>query len=293
MRATQSLVHRGPSRTNLADDHRIDVAAFGERQLDDVGLSKGPAPDDASSGTSRLLSAITRCPDGVARERQVRAAIRDAGFQWLCYWRIHRMGGSVRHAAWFDTYSPPAWRACFERSGFLSGDPRIDPASRCDWPFAWDLASLCADRHGRHADPATRRFSESAARAGVRSGVTIGLPTGKTFQRAIVTLSSARADRRWITDKAIGEAHAVALAMHEFVQPRLRHLIADPEAGVLNDVQHAVLRFVSQGISNREIAERLSISTHVVAYHLEQLERRYAARNRVQLAYRAGRILHE
>lgn len=277
----------------LADDHPIDVTAFGERELDQVALSKATVPHDATYCASELLLAITRCRDGAARECQVRSAIRDAGFQWLCFWRIYRVGERVRRAAWFDTYSPPGWRACFERSGFFDVDPRVGSASRYDWPFAWDLALLSSNRHQQDADLAIRRFRQSAAQAGVGSGVTIGLPSNGIFGRVIVTLSSVRADRRWITDKAMGEAHAIALAMHEFVEPRRRHLISDPEAGALNEVQHAVLRFVSRGFSNREIAERLAISVHVVTQHLQQLEQRYAVRNRVQLAYVAARMLHE
>ena len=57
--------------------------------------------------------------------------------------------------------------------------------------------------------------------------------------------------------------------------------------------EQEVLRLLADGASNREIAEQMSMSVHTVAYHLRQLEKRFDALNRVQLAYIAGRILDD
>lgn len=278
---------------NLAGEHRVNLIVFGERELGDAALPEAHLSHDASRCAVNLLSGLGRCTDGAARRRSILAAVQKAGFQWLCYWRIQCIGEQIREAAWFDGYSPPGWLEYFRDGGFFHVDPRVDLARTRDWPFAWDLDSLFASRQGRSINRIARRFIESMAKVGMGSGVTIGLPTDHVSDRAIVTLSSARADRRAVTDATMGEAYAIALAMHAFITPRLRRRFGHPATDALSDVQLAVLRFVARGFGNREIAQRLGASMHVVAHHLRELEQKYAARNRVQLAYFAGRMLNE
>ena len=292
-------MERRSARTSVAREDRVDVVSFGEHDLDDLDFARphGRPAHDASRCGLTLLSELERCADGAARRRLWRAALQKAGFRWLCYWRIACVGERVRHAACFDTYCPPGWLEGFRSDGFFDVDPRIVLARGRDWPFAWDVASLFATRPSLRANPIARRFIASAAKAGMHSGVTVGLPMRRASERAIVTLSSASMDRRWLTDTAIGEAYAVALALHAFIEPRARRLMPHSDAETATDPVNAqqldVLRLVSKGATNREIAERLAISTHVVARHLSHLEQKYAARNRVQLAYIAGGILRE
>lgn len=276
----------------LANEHRVDLVVFGERELDDAALPEAHLSHDASRCAVSLLSDIGRCADGAARRRSILAAIQKAGFQWLCYARVQCIGEQIREAAWFDGYSPPGWLECFRRGGYFDVDPRIGLARIRDWPFAWDRDSLLADLRTRSSHASVRRFIESMTKVGIRSGVTMGLPAGQVSERAIVTLSGPRADRRAMTDATMGEAYAIGLAMHAFITPRLQKRIAHPTTDALSETQLAVLRFVARGFGNREIAEHLGTSIHVVAHHLRQLEQQYAARNRVQLAYFAGRILN-
>lgn len=284
---------RGSLRTSLAHEDGVDVVSFGERDLDDMAWPHGRSAHDVNRCGLTLLSDLERCADGAARRRLWRVGLQKAGFRWLCYWRIQCVGERVRRAACFDTYSPPGWLEGFRSDGFFDVDPRIALARSRDWPFAWDVASLCAARPTLRANPIAQRFMASAEKAGVHSGVTVGLPTRRASERAIVTLSSASMDRRWLSDTVIGEAYAVALALHAFIEPRARHLIQHSETDAVNAQELDVLRLVSKGATNREIAERLAMSTHRVARHLSRLEQKYAARNRVQLAYIAGGILRE
>lgn len=48
-----------------------------------------------------------------------------------------------------------------------------------------------------------------------------------------------------------------------------------------------VLLQVAEGLSNRQIAERLGLSSDTVAYHLRDMLRRMRARSRTDLAARA------
>ena len=53
--------------------------------------------------------------------------------------------------------------------------------------------------------------------------------------------------------------------------------------------QHAILRLMADGLSNREIAERVHLSENTVKTHIQEILRKLRARNRVQAAVRAVR----
>jgi GAF domain-containing protein len=57
----------------------------------------------------------------------------------------------------------------------------------------------------------------------------------------------------------------------------------------LNSSQQEILRLMSDGLSNREIASRIHLSENTVKSHIHEILRRLDARNRVQAAVRAAR----
>lgn len=59
---------------------------------------------------------------------------------------------------------------------------------------------------------------------------------------------------------------------------------ADPR---LSDSQREVLRYIAQGFSNREIAEKVHLSEHTVKSHVQEIFRKLQVRNRVEAALRA------
>lgn len=63
-----------------------------------------------------------------------------------------------------------------------------------------------------------------------------------------------------------------------------------PSAGPrLNHSQQEILRLMADGLSNREIAEKVHLSENTVKTHIQEILRRLGARNRVQAAVRATR----
>jgi DNA-binding NarL/FixJ family response regulator len=62
-----------------------------------------------------------------------------------------------------------------------------------------------------------------------------------------------------------------------------------PESGDLSDREVEVLRLVAEGLSNKEIADALHISTHTVARHVTNIMRKLDAANRAQAATMAFR----
>ena len=66
-------------------------------------------------------------------------------------------------------------------------------------------------------------------------------------------------------------------------------LIPAAGLGALTDGQREILTLVSEGYSNREIANRVQLSENTVKTHLQEIFRKLGVRNRVEAAIRAVR----
>jgi DNA-binding CsgD family transcriptional regulator len=60
-----------------------------------------------------------------------------------------------------------------------------------------------------------------------------------------------------------------------------------PARPQLNDSQQEILRLLTEGLSNKEIASRVHLSENTVKTHIQEILRRLQVRNRVQAAVRA------
>lgn len=85
-----------------------------------------------------------------------------------------------------------------------------------------------------------------------------------------------------------GEA-AVSPAVAAKVLARLRHTATTdvPAEPQLSHSQREILRLISQGYSNREIASRIHLSENTVKSHTQEIFRKLQVRNRVEAAIRA------
>ncbi|MFV0678647.1 MULTISPECIES: response regulator transcription factor [unclassified Variovorax] len=98
------------------------------------------------------------------------------------------------------------------------------------------------------------------------------------------SLQSSEPGRRWITDEVVGQALTLGLSMHEYLSRHARMPSENGGARIeISTTQQYILQHLLQGRSDKEIANRLDLSAHTVDYHMRQLRRRFAARNRVQL----------
>jgi DNA-binding CsgD family transcriptional regulator len=129
---------------------------------------------------------------------------------------------------------------------------------------------------------------------GVRSGVMFSLGAGKSTSHAVVSLASAHAARDWITDSVLGQAIMFGMALHQVWRAPLQTFARKArdweQEAPLSVMQRRVLTCLASGMSDKEIAIRLSTTAHNVDYHLRLIRRRYGATNRAQLAYIAGRL---
>ena len=85
-----------------------------------------------------------------------------------------------------------------------------------------------------------------------------------------------------------GEA-ALSPAVAAKVLARLRHTATTdtPTEPQLSNSQREILRLISQGYSNREIASRIHLSENTVKSHTQEIFRKLQVHNRVEAAIRA------
>ena len=85
----------------------------------------------------------------------------------------------------------------------------------------------------------------------------------------------------------VGQALMLSLSVLDHLSRYARTQAAPPvartEMSGMSATQQDILEHLLQGRSDKEIAYRLHLSAHTVDYHMRQLRRRFAARNRVQL----------
>lgn len=276
----------------MSDAHEegTRVLTFGDAELDGRA---GPEPEPGDRLIGQLAQHLLAAPDTGHRQSLMRAALRAAGFDWLCYCRVLRIGEFVSRCAWFDTYSPPGWPMRYAQGRFFEIDPRPGVTAFIEWPRAWEIDTLFTGTRAPRCEAFARDFVSAARQYGILSGVGFGVSTGHPLEQSIVMLSSAQAGSAWIGDTTLAHAYVIGTALHALVEARARHLLPAPSGERLSDAQRAILRFVTQGFSDREMAGELAMSPHNVRYHLRQLKKIYNAQNREQLAYIAGRLLDD
>ena len=227
-----------------------------------------------------------------AQERQLllRAVLRSIGFDWLCYYRLTRIGESITRVLYFRAYSPPNWPKRYIEERYFEVDPRLAFALRHEWPLVWDLADLGATLTAPADADRLHRLLQDAERSGLRSGISFGVVSPRSLEHSVICFGSGNNAKGWIADNVVGQAYAVGLGLHEFLMQHAKPLHEDTHARALTQVQRQILEFITSGLSDKAIAEQLNMSPHNVDYHLRQLKKKYGAQNRVQLAYMAGRM---
>jgi DNA-binding NarL/FixJ family response regulator len=128
-----------------------------------------------------------------------------------------------------------------------------------------DLAIVCVTRH------ADQTFLQELLRAGA-SGYVLKQSSHAELFRAIRAVAGG----------------------HQYIDPALTHHLAAPFAAqdqrrarrggpMLTDREAEVLRLVSQGYSNKEIASKLDVSTKTVEAHKANAMRKLSLRGRIEL----------
>lgn len=272
-----------------ASSAATDVVFFGDEAVAaDAVQRPSPLLVPRNAPLGQIAQQLADTADGSDRRNLVRNALRRAGFDWLCYCRILRIGQRVVELAWFDTYSPSGWPVRYCNEQFFTVDPRVDIACRIEWPFLWDVDSLAALAPAPLRGSKVQPLAEAANAAGMRSGVCIGIGTSNPLERCVAILSSSQTGRSWIADTTAGTAYAIAIGLHAWVDPHARGMLSRFSVEGLTAIQRSILKCVTEGMSDREIASNVDLQPHRVTQHVRQLLSVFRAHNRVQLAYIAG-----
>jgi DNA-binding CsgD family transcriptional regulator len=267
-----------PSKRGRTDGQDA-VLLYGERQLvlNDFGRRQGGIP--------RMVSDLRAAATPEEREHLVRGMLHAIGFEWMGYGTMLHVQGEVVPRSFFTSYTPPKWTEHYFSERYYEIDPRHHEAPCSGLPLVWDLDDLDTSLQNHPMKSLARRFIDDLRDSGIRSGIFLCLASpSNTAERTVVSMCSSAANRRWIVDGVVGQALTLGLCLHEFLS-RDTHVAGPPASakGRLSPLQQEILQCLIRGLSDKEIAYRLNLSAYNVDYHLRQLRRRFAARNRVQL----------
>jgi two-component system nitrate/nitrite response regulator NarL len=84
-------------------------------------------------------------------------------------------------------------------------------------------------------------------------------------------------------------AHGL-VAVEETVAESLRPRVAAPPAEALTPREREVLQLLSQGLSNKQIAQALRISEHTVKFHVNAILGKLGVQGRTEAVVQAARL---
>lgn len=240
-------------------------------------------------GMPALLAELLAAGSAAERDALLRGRLRAIGADWVGHARVAQPPGEPAWLSAFTTQAPAAWASHCLQVGHLLAHAEGSEASASGLPLAWDLERAVA-LGGPAAGPAI----DGLRAGGGGSGLVIRLPALEPAPAwSFVCLVSRNRHTDWIGDHGLGCAVTLGLCLHEFLSRHVQQAegpCAEP-AAVLPPAQRHILRCLSLGWSNKEIARCLSLSLHAVDYHLRQLRRRFDVHNRTQLV-RAALVRH-
>ena len=254
--------------------------------LHDEPAMKGLSTEGLPAQPS-LLAAMMAAKSASARQRTVMTHLHALGFAWLGYARLVQRGEHCTPMSFCTTYADRRWAERYFDASYHEVDPRLEPALRSCLPAIWTLDQLVAEAASAMPGSRLQSFVRDLGDTGMRSGVVLALPGASHSERHLVSLMSPTPGSGWMCDGLIGQVLTFALCLHELYtryaalsQPASS---AAPASTQLTAMQREILACVSRGLGDKAIAAKLGIGLHNVDYHMRQLRKRFAVRNRVQL----------
>lgn len=266
------------------------VFRYTEHQLQRVAEDDGAADAPVRRNAPQLVKCLLAAETPAQRELLVRGMLSAIGFNWFAYGVTRLERGRHVAKSFFTTYAHPAWTQRYFGERYHEVDPRHLDAPRSGLPLVWDLADIDARLAAQPLSGRARHFAEDFRDSGIRSGVFFHLTSPNTpNERVVISLMSSLRGCDWIVDPVLGQALTLGLCMHEFLTRHVRPVrpAEAPRRG-LSDLQQNILQCLMRGQSDKEIAYGLRLSPHVVDYHMRQLRKRFAVRNRVELVNAAA-----
>lgn len=168
------------------------------------------------------------------------------------------------------------------------------------WAYAWLLlvggtggGLLLADRH-QHWSPIVSLVGIGMAVSGITLFAVFGAITGGLFIQVMapILLALGGAALYWLQPEKILPARLLARFSHR--QAPTPNLPANPDQSELPEPLSSreleVLRLIDQGLSNPEIAERLTVAPSTVKTHINNIYSKMGVQTRVQALNRAREL---
>ncbi|NUU07481.1 helix-turn-helix transcriptional regulator [Leifsonia sp. C5G2] len=175
--------------------------------------------------------------------------------------------------------------------------PAWAPLIEAELATARAAVSPAADRSERYADPAAAWEQASAAAEHPLAPAQL-LPYALLRAARVAQLSGdrPRADRLVTQGRELAEAGGVAMLVRAAdaigAQPPARAAAAASAQGQpLTEREEQVLALIEQGLSNKQIGERLYISAKTASVHVSSILRKTGASSRTEAVYLASRPL--
>lgn len=236
-------------------------------------------------GRPAFLAHLLAAQSAHERDALLLDRLRAIGADWVGHARVAQMPGGPTWLSAFTSPGPADWVPSGLQVGHLLNQATGPGVAAAGLPLAWDVEHAEA-----LAGPAARPAIDALRAGGGRSGLVFRLPTPEPqWAGCFVCLVSRCQHLDWLGEQRLGHALALGLCLHEFlcchVQPPRppREMPREAATAAMLPAQQHILRGLSRGWSNKEIARRLSLSLHAVDYHLRQLRRRFDVHNRTQL----------
>lgn len=250
---------------------------------------------DAELDATGIVAELLRARTPQERQQAVHARLNAIGFAWLSYGVVALVRGRVHTQSFFTDFANPEWVRRYFEHNHMQADPRHQDTPLSSLPLQWDLEQLQAQAALAAPSAQRQRFLDDMRECGLHSGLLFRVTSPTNVNaHTVIGMQSLRSGRDWITSEVTGQALMLGFSVHDFL---VRHLPpaeaerkgvvcgpAQPEGvAEVSPTQHNILAQLMQGRSDKEIANRLSLSAHAVDYHMRQLRRRFAVRNRLQL----------
>ena len=174
----------------------------------------------------------------------------------------------------------PGCRVVYQGSAALladAADGELDPAEAVIWDVGWDAAREREDRLGSALPVLALAPDQESAAAAWALGC-----------RGVVGRASDE-------EQLLAAVQATAAGLHVFAPALARALLTAGAAGPtdppadLTPRESQVLALVAEGLTNKAIAQRLSISDHTVKFHVNAILGKLNAQSRTDAVVRATR----
>lgn len=178
---------------------------------------------------------------------------------------------------------PPDMRDLWCKKGYHQRDPVQQLALGRSLPFAWSYRREDgATDLGRHLSREHAPVSAYLHDAGLTCGVTVPLHRANGgFATFTVICHNAPASFATDSRQVLMEIGMIGQVMHEHAYPRFSRAEQECAAISLTGRERECLRFSAEGLTAKEIADRIGRSVPTVTMHLKSAIRKLDARNRL------------